>query len=285
MATPDPGETPERQQKSYELSIRRRTKFLLSATVKSALAQDRPESRPSSPQTSFGASVQVWTDVLSIPSLGALDGLVGDIVGNLGTTDTDGSFYYPSFWCPADDSRRDWERFFSVFAGVIKAGPVAGVEWWLRHDEAAEPKVFHFDKDEALMRSERRLVNPAHATVFYLSSQGGPTLIAAQTATAEGELRPKIPLELAAVPCRTNQLLAFPGGLRHAVLGGEATGLRTTFLMNWWPARPTGMALTPREITFPGIELGSPGTVEAKTFDQDLFTEVVTRQRVTLRQV
>ncbi|MFP6745207.1 MAG: hypothetical protein VCB77_08495 [Alphaproteobacteria bacterium] len=226
---------------------------MLSSTVRNALADDQPGFHEPRPKTAFGASLHVWADVLSAASVGALDRLVSDIARILRTEDTDGSFYYPSFWCPADDATGNWRNFFAVFSEFIGADSFAGVEWWLRHDPAGESKVFHFDKDEKLMALETRLENPTLATVYYFDSFGGPTLVAAQSATGDGELRPRVSTELAEIPCRTNQLLAFPGGLRHAVLDSNASGSRTTFLMNWWRARPTGMALTPNEIEFPKI--------------------------------
>jgi len=121
---------------------------VLSSTVRNALADDQPDSHEPRPKTAFGASLHVWADFLSVDSVGALDRLVSDIAGILRTEDTDGSFYYPSFWCPADDATGNWRNFFAVFTEFIEADSFAGVEWWLRHDPAEESMVLRFDKDE-----------------------------------------------------------------------------------------------------------------------------------------
>ncbi len=95
-----------------------------------------------------------------------------------------------SLWCPADPSVGPWAKFFSVFARAIGVRSVAGVEWWVRRQPASAGKNFHFDKDEHLMSAQQVLVAPLRSSVFYLTDIGGPTLIAAQTSTALGELCP-----------------------------------------------------------------------------------------------
>jgi hypothetical protein len=49
-----------------------------------------------------------------------------------------------------------------------------GAEWWFRATTPDTEFPFHFDRDEAIRRS---IVSPGLATILYLSSAGGPTVI------------------------------------------------------------------------------------------------------------
>ena len=176
-----------------------------------------------------------------------------------------------SLWCPAADSNHHWVECFSVFASVACPDRIAGVEWWVRRQPAREAKHFHFDKDEQLMRDEARLVTPRRSSVLYLRGAGGPTLIAAQTATVDGELVPAIPTELVAVSFVPNQLLAFSGSFSHGVLGLEVTGVRTTLVMNWWDARPMGVISARDDIRLPSVRLAALAPAKPRAFLGDVF--------------
>jgi hypothetical protein len=240
----------------------RRVKYSLSSTIQSALAEQLPPAEGVSPRTLIEPSLEVWSDVLCADGASELASRIDQLAAACSGA---------SLWCPAEGSLA-WTGFFSVFASLANAPASAGVEWWVRRRDPARTMDFHIDKDEQLMRREKRLVTPSRSTVYYVDSVGGPTLVAAQIATPGGELIPAVPTELAAVECRANQLLAFPGELSHGVLGRAVPGLRTTLLMNWWDERPTGVGDTPGNVPLPQVRLGTPARVKPRIFLGHLFT-------------
>ena len=96
-------------------------------------------------------------------------------------------------------------------------------------------------------------------------------MIADQIATPNGEPLPARPAELVAVDCRANRFLAFPGNLRHCVLGGSTNAIRTTLLMNWWTSKPSGIERMPMDMEAPSIRLAAPNRVGARKLSVDAF--------------
>jgi hypothetical protein len=106
-----------------------------------------------------------------------------------------------------------------------------GAEWWFRATTPDTEFPFHFDRDEAIRRS---IVSPGLATILYLSSAGGPTVILNATPS-----RVTAPSAGVAVHPRPGRFAMFPGALLHGVLPGlPSRWPRITLLVNWWRAEP-----------------------------------------------
>jgi len=147
---------------------------------------------------------------------------------------------------------------------ACSSSSTAGAEYWVQcvataaprqhgdtHAEEAEAIPWHCDKDEAQLKATGVLRHPAVATVTYLTSGGVPTVVFGERQT------------LVSFPREGNHL-AFVGNLLHGCPcdldiagrgtvsgGGPAWGLRTTLLVNLWPASP------PDRSTFLEVQLPS----------------------------
>jgi len=134
------------------------------------------------------------------------------------------------------------------------ASTLAGAEWWIQ-DVASdeEPKRYHFDCDVAYDGVGSIKTYPRMASVTYITTGGGATVVFAQkpSKVAIGELEPRAPGRVAACAPRANRLMVFEGDSWHGVLRAreeeEFQGQRVTLLVNWWDAKPSGAREFPRE--------------------------------------
>ncbi len=134
-------------------------------------------------------------------------------------------------WYPLDaPARHVFEQVIQHLRRFVPPGFV-GAEWWFRATTPDTEFPFHFDRDEAIRRS---IVSPGLATILYLSSSGGPTVILDATPA-----RVTAPTAGLAVHPRPGRFAMFPGALLHGVLPGlPSRWPRITLLVNWWQTEP-----------------------------------------------
>lgn len=179
----------------------------------------------------------------------------------------------------------------SALRTMADGAEVIGVEWWWQEQDDDElPKELHTDKCAARVTDdigEERIVSahPLVASVLYLGSAGGPTVVFEQTLDAEraagtGAL-PPAPARALVCPPERGRWLLFRGDLLHGVMaparapepaaaaalsradGGAGLGAdggaagsgdshrtstrwtRQTLLFNWWTRPPPGATHPP----------------------------------------
>jgi hypothetical protein len=139
---------------------------------------------------------------------------------------------------------------------------LAGAEWWLRRESASISKRLHFDRDETLAR-EGRVVHPKLASILYVTSVGGHTLVTDQSCSPDGTLSLEMARRRFVVSPRENRYLVFDGAVLHGVLpavtGEDAE--RITLLVNWWD-RPLSDAAR-RETSSEALGLARDATLVA----------------------
>lgn len=158
----------------------------------------------------------------------------------------------PSYWYRLDATPQSvFEEVVLRLRELAKPSPACiGVEWFVRRFPASAAQGWHFDKDEAVFRHERRLVHPEVATVLYLSTGGGDTVVAevrAADVAAGIDSLGDVPTVYS--PAVANRFLVFAGDLMHQVEPVESAALRTTMLLNWWTHEPQGNSHGDRELT------------------------------------
>ena len=121
---------------------------------------------------------------------------------------------------------------------VPDAHELVGAEWWFRATATDTNFPFHFDRDEGIRSS---IVSPAVATILYLSSAGGPTVIVDAT-----PVRRSAPTAAIAVHPRPGRFGMFSGALLHGVVPtAPSRWPRVTMLVNWWRSVPRMEAAKP----------------------------------------
>jgi hypothetical protein len=142
---------------------------------------------------------------------------------------TDSGTYWYALEAPA---RRLFERVIQHLRTVVPRGhEFVGAEWWFRATTTDTGFPFHFDRDEGIRSS---IVSPGLASILYLSSAGGPTVILDATPA-----RIAAPDRGIAVHPRPGRFVMFPGTFLHGVLPGQpGRWPRVTMLVNWWRSVP-----------------------------------------------
>ena len=137
---------------------------------------------------------------------------------------------------------------------AIKDGYL-GAEWWIQSRPSNDPKEYHLDTAITWCRENgwpADLIQACHfypsvGSIFYLSSQGGPTVVFNQSMTEKG-MTPILPKELSLIFPKENRLLMFKGNKYHGVLKGEDdddASNRLTLLVNYWRDKTAGEKHTP----------------------------------------
>jgi hypothetical protein len=109
------------------------------------------------------------------------------------------------------------------------------------------------NRDEGYWHDEGKLLHPLWSSIFYITDDGGPTMIVDQTISSDMMTLDPSPSKRGwRVPTHVNQLLMFNGQLLHGVLPGEPEYVRIgnefvlveephidkrsriTLMMNWW---------------------------------------------------
>ena len=145
-----------------------------------------------------------------------------------------------TFWYALDvPARLEFEHVIQHLRGLVPGGPeFIGAEWWFRASTTDTGFPFHFDRDEGIRRA---IVSPDLASILYLSTAGGPTVILDATPT-----RTAAPRAAIGVHPRPGRFAMFPGTLLHGVLPGPpARWPRVTLLVNWWRSVPRMECATP----------------------------------------
>ena len=137
-----------------------------------------------------------------------------------------------------------WQIFsYRAPRGLLSSNQ-AGAEFWvqIRDQDRDDPMAWHFDKDEQLFLSKRRLRHPDTATVTYLGEDPSPPTVVF-TLTSDN-------VDIASDRCLVTpdkafvsfpslgKHLAFKGDMYHGVLGRtrnqRSTTPRVTLLVNIW---------------------------------------------------
>ncbi|MEJ7598329.1 MAG: hypothetical protein WKG01_10500 [Kofleriaceae bacterium] len=141
----------------------------------------------------------------------------------------DAGTYWYSLDAPA---RMLFEQVIQHLRSFVPRGhEFVGAEWWFRATTTDTGFPFHFDRDEGIRSS---IVSPGLASILYLSSAGGPTVILDATPS-----RIAAPSAGIAVYPRPGRFGMFPGTLLHGVLPGRpGRWPRVTMLVNWWRSEP-----------------------------------------------
>eukprot|EP00051_Salpingoeca_urceolata_P031083 m.10316 g.10316 ORF g.10316 m.10316 type:complete len:459 (-) comp3750_c0_seq2:22-1398(-) len=135
---------------------------------------------------------------------------------------------------------------------------IVGAEWWFQLRDTTENIGFHYDKDEGVASIEMRMSYPAMSTITYLSDTGSPTLIFNQTTPDGNSNVPLLPEVAALFYPQMSKHVTFAGNLMHGVVGElgkthpghEPSGVRGTFLVNWWTTtpRPPNTRVPPKNV-------------------------------------
>ena len=132
-----------------------------------------------------------------------------------------------------------------------------GAEWWIQSRPSNTPKEYHLDTAITWCRDNgwpAELLTACHfyptvGSIFYLSSQGGPTVVFNQSMSSNG-MNPMLPKELSLIYPKENRLLMFKGNKFHGVLkdGDGDVSSRDTLLVNYWRDKTAGEKETPTTI-------------------------------------
>ena len=147
-------------------------------------------------------------------------------------------------WFPVNTfPRTAIEEAILHLAKLADPGPtVVGYEWWIQKISEDKPLGFHVDKDESVASNEHYLLHPIWSSVFYVTTEGGGTLITNQWSPHGNGYVPAEAQEGAWSFPEENKFLRFNGTLLHGVVSGKQRGKfkkdRITFLVNFWHVRP-----------------------------------------------
>ena len=135
---------------------------------------------------------------------------------------------------------------------AVRAGRVAGVEWWLSRMRTSDVQVdFHQDRDEVRFGRTGLTRCPAQGSVLFLNRcRGGWLAVTSQATDDANPARAPLPFDGDLVRPWPNRLALFPGDAVHGVLDARGhvphgrlfppTPLRLALIMNWWTAPPEG---------------------------------------------
>ena len=128
---------------------------------------------------------------------------------------------------------------------------LVGFEWWVQQIRSGGPLGFHVDKDEAVASNEHYLLHPLWSSVFYVTNEGGATLITNQMSPKGSGYEPRVPEEACWSFPEQNKFLLFNGTLLHGVVPPSSAHSaqqqaqaslmnrdRITFLVNFWHVKP-----------------------------------------------
>jgi len=142
---------------------------------------------------------------------------------------TDGGTHWYSLDAPP---RLLFEQVIQHLRRFVPGAPqFIGAEWWFRSTTTDTGFPFHFDRDEGI---RNKIVSPDVASILYLSTAGGPTIVVDAAPS-----RKAAPNAAIAVHPRPGRFGMFPGTLLHGVLPGPSSRWpRVTLMVNWWRSVP-----------------------------------------------
>ena len=96
---------------------------------------------------------------------------------------------YPTYWYSPEERKPvtvaehavDLLRTVTFPGDSYARKKIAGAKYWFQSRPTGEDITTHFDKDEGLASQQAILRFPAYASVLYLQSYGGPTVLWNQT--------------------------------------------------------------------------------------------------------
>ena len=113
-----------------------------------------------------------------------------------------------------------------------------GAEWWLGRLRYGESLPLHFDRDLSLEAQSGEVVYPLWSSILYLNRYpSSPTVILGRAADKGSP-----PAGGKAVYPSPNHYVIYRGDLQHGVFAKrtppKSSGMRLTFLVNFWDRRP-----------------------------------------------
>lgn len=138
---------------------------------------------------------------------------------------------------PADG----WQSLiYKIWSPNIQPNEIAGFEYWCNiltpeHDGLD----WHFDKDETLAKSEKKIVTPLMGTVFYgfpHEFDGGGDLEIAKSASSDEKHFSRVER----IRALHNRLIIFDASKLHRVTP-FTSGVRVGLQINLWSEKPTGL--------------------------------------------
>ncbi len=168
----------------------------------------------------------------------------------------------PNYWVPraaleapppsAPPAEAAAAALLALVHAQLSPGSWAGAEYWVQTYAGGRGLAMHFDKDEALVLSEARVVTPLLSSVLYLTGAPADVLPQAPTVVtdqrfdaAAGRPAPEDPTRSALVFPEAGAYCVFDGALGHGVLEAGGAARRATLLVNWWAARPSALGPAP----------------------------------------
>ncbi|CAE7176758.1 unnamed protein product, partial [Symbiodinium necroappetens] len=212
-----------------------------------------PEPLPALRQPALESGIMAWDNVLSKGLLQRLQDCVEDhfqfIFTNRWVYAADDAFEgaASTMWLPSSGDARSVPEVaaLTILRHILNQDPaeIAGVEYWARVRSVNLGAGFHYDEavDADDINSEWVHGNPWRpqwSSVFYLTDEGGPTVVLDQLHDHDGRLAPTLPRKGYLCMPRTNRLVLFRADLHHGSLpldiwlDSEQT--RRVFVFNFW---------------------------------------------------
>lgn len=181
------------------------------------------------------------------------------------------STYQTTFWFDLSEPHSVVEEaILAVRRHLPVQRGIRGVEWWLSRMRTTHVRVdFHQDRDEKLALAGGPVVHPRVSSVLFLNRvRGGLLAVTREPPCEENPSKAPATLDLELAAPRPNRLALFRGDLTHGVLDARnaipdrplpgSSRLRLTLIMNWWPARPTGVPTFEEARVYRALALGRP---------------------------
>ena len=212
-----------------------------------------PEPEPELRQPALERGIMAWDNVLSAGLLRSLQDCVEDhfqfIFTNRWVYAADESFQgaASTIWLPASEDAASVPEVAArtILRQILKQNPAefAGVEYWARVRSVNLGAGFHYD--EALDAEdcnsdwvEGNPWRPQWSSVFYLTDEGGPTVVLDQLHDARGRFSPPLPSKAYLCMPRANRLVLFRADLHHGSLPVDiwldSEESRRVFVFNFW---------------------------------------------------
>tara|TARA_B100000614_G_scaffold242800_1_gene245442 strand:- start:308 stop:865 length:558 start_codon:yes stop_codon:yes gene_type:complete len=152
--------------------------------------------------------------------------------------DDKGYYWWNGWWnTPANTLKKELIEYIWGENSPYPSVSVSGFEYWTgvySQDEDRDELPFHFDKDEYIWDTEKRIVSPVIGTVFYPwenDIDGGYLEIYPHGQDGEPErLEPKY-----------NRLVIFPAGQHPHRVTKVTRGTRRAIAINLWDTEPSGV--------------------------------------------
>ena len=152
--------------------------------------------------------------------------------------DDKGYYWWNGWWnTPTNTLKKELIEYIWGENSPYPSVSVSGFEYWTgvySQDEDRDELPFHFDKDEYIWDTEKRIVSPVIGTVFYPwenDIDGGYLEIYPHGQDGEPErLEPKY-----------NRLVIFPAGQHPHRVTKVTRGTRRAIAINLWDTEPSGV--------------------------------------------